>query len=73
MGSLEKSIKDEVLANWLEEEFKNINTKYTYLAALRLFKKNLGIDDLGNYLKDKPNVIFDLKKFLTNLHQRLGG
>ena len=54
MGNRKKPINDKILANWLEVEFKNNNTKYTYLAAISLFKKVLGIKDLSDYLKDNP-------------------
>ena len=67
MALVKKSVKDKILADWLDEEFKNKNTKYTYLAALRFFFFFFGIDDLREYLKNSPKVISDLKKFLLNL------
>jgi hypothetical protein len=34
------------------------------------FKKNLGIDDLGEYLKNKPNALADFKTFAQSLNAR---
>ena len=70
MGSIKKPINEKILANWLKVEFKNNNTKYTYLAALRLFKKVLGIEYLSDYLKGNPNVILDLRTFLIHLDNK---
>jgi len=67
MTIMKKPVKDKILADWFDEEFKNNNTKCTYRAALRFFKKNLGIADLGDYLKSAPDVISNLKKFLLSI------
>jgi len=67
MGRPRKPIVDETVAKWLKEEFKAEKTRTTYLAALRKFKKNLGIKDLGEYLKGEPDVTSDLRKFLVSL------
>lgn len=49
MSETKQLVADETLTNWIEEEFRNINTKYTYRAALKLFKRKMKIEDLGDY------------------------
>ncbi|MEJ2242329.1 MAG: hypothetical protein P8Y18_09330, partial [Candidatus Bathyarchaeota archaeon] len=56
-----KPITDPTLKKWLNE-FNNKNTKRQYCSAMRLFKKNLGIDDLGTYLESKPDAEADIRK-----------
>ncbi len=70
MNKTKQLALDETLTSWIEEEFRNANTKNSYRAALNLFKKTMKIKDLGEYLKSKPDVIVDLKKFLNNLKGR---
>ena len=65
-----KPIKDETLKRWLSESFKNEGTRKAYCAALRAFKKNLDIEDLGEYLKTKPDVNTDLRRFLVSMDGR---
>lgn len=60
------SKNDAVLEEWLQE-FKKTTTQATYRSALRMFKKKLGIKDLGEYLKSEPNVVADIRKFLGTL------
>ena len=50
-----KPITDPTLKTWITE-FSNKNTKRQYCSALRLFKKNLGIEDLSQYLKSEPDT-----------------
>jgi len=57
---------DAVLEEWLQE-FKKHSTQATYRSALRMFKKKLGIKDLGEYVKNEPNVVADVRKFLGAL------
>lgn len=61
-----KPIQDAALEEWLQE-FKRETTQRTYLSALRKFKKMLGIEDLGEYVKNSPNVVADVRKFLASL------
>lgn len=65
-----KPITDKSLKNWLENSFKNQGTKRAYTAALRAFKKNLGIDDLSEYLQSGPDANNDLRRFLSSLDGR---
>ena len=66
MVAPKKEIKDQVLKEWLTE-FTNTNTKQGYLAAVRKFKKNLGIKSLDEYLKNSPDATEDIKRFLISL------
>jgi integrase len=61
-----QSILDPELAEWLQE-FKSFNTRKVYRTGLRKFKKTLGIDDLGEYMKNNPDVTGDVRKFLLSL------
>lgn len=63
-------INDLTLKSWLETNFKSKATKNVYASALRGFKKTLGINDLGEYLQDSPDVETDLRKFLNSLDGR---
>ncbi len=56
---------DSVLEKWLSDF--GPSTANTYFYALQKFKKNLGIDDLGEYLESKPNVLTDFKTFAQSL------
>lgn len=58
--------EDAVLEKWLEE-FKRETTRKTYFFALNNFKKRLGIADLGAYVKNKPDVVADVRTFLAKL------
>lgn len=69
MGREKKEIQDESLKSWMQE-FKKETTKGTYVAALRKFKKELEIKDLGEYVKNSPNVSADVRKFLASLDDR---
>lgn len=66
MAREKKPIADETLAKWLEE-FKKETTRKAYTSALRKFKRELNVDDLGEYLKSKPDGVADLRKFLDSL------
>ena len=68
-GRPRKEISDPILKKWLGE-FKNGSTKKVYCSALRVFKKNLGIRDLGEYLKSEPDTTGDIKKFLNSFDGR---
>ena len=57
---------DPTLNEWLQE-FKSANTQRSYRTGLRSFKKLLNIEDLGEYLKGKPEVSADIRKFLSQL------
>ena len=61
-----KPITDSTLKAWLTE-FNNKNTKRQYCSAMRLFKKNLGIEDLGQYLKSEPDTAVDIRKFIFSM------
>jgi integrase len=60
---------DHLLAKWLQE-FKSNSTKKVYRAALRKFKKNVGIVDLDKYMKDSPDTTADIKKFLISMEDK---
>lgn len=64
-----KPITDPVLKEWLGE-FSNRNTKRQYCSAMRLFKNNLGIEDLGEYLKSKPDAATDIRKFIFSMDKK---
>jgi len=64
-----KQIRDQILKDWLTE-FNNKNTRQNYVAALRKFKKNLGIESLDEYMRNKPDATKDMKKFLQSLNGR---
>ena len=64
-----KPVKDETLKHWLTE-FKNKTTRQVYCSALRVFKKNLEIEDLGEYLKSEPDGITDIRLFVSSLEGR---
>ena len=55
-----------MLNDWLQE-FKSINTQRAYRTGLRNFKKLLGIEDLGEYLKNGPDVTVDIRTLLSKL------
>jgi integrase len=57
---------NEVLDKWLNE-FKSPSTKTTYRFALKKFQRTLGIDDLGAYVKSKPDALNDMRRFLKAL------
>ncbi|MCK4884612.1 hypothetical protein KAS24_00950, partial [Candidatus Bathyarchaeota archaeon] len=59
-------ITDETFKNWING-FKKQKTKNAYSTGLRTFKKNLGIEDLGEYLKGNIDAIEDLKRFSVSL------
>ncbi len=65
-----KPINDSTLKNWLETNFKSKATRNVYTSAMRAFKRNLGINDLGDYLQGKPDVDTDLRTFLRSLDGR---
>ena len=65
-----KPIKDKTIKKWLTDNFIKETTKKSYLAALRAFKNNLNIQDLGEYLQTKPNADEDLRRFLVSLKGR---
>lgn len=69
MAGSKKQVQDETLTEWLSE-FKKETTQRTYLSALKKFKKLLGIEDLGEYVKAGPNVVADARKFLAALDGR---
>ena len=69
MVAPKKEIHDQVLKDWMQE-FTNKNTKQGYLAALRKFKKNLGIKSLDEYIKQTPNATEDIKHFLITLKDK---
>ncbi len=56
---------DSELENWLSEFSKK--TAHTYKSALKKFKRNLGIEDMGVYLQGDPDVLEDFKKFANSL------
>jgi len=64
-----KPISDPVLKEWLTE-FSNKNTKRQYCSAIRLFKKNLGIEDLGKYLKSEPDAVADIRRFISSMDEK---
>ena len=64
-----KPIRDKTLKKWLTD-FKNKSTRANYCSALRAFKKNLNITDLGEYLESEPEPTEDIKKFLSSLDGR---
>jgi len=55
--------EDVMLESWLRE-FRKETTQVTYRSALRKFKKVLGIEDLGEYVKSGPDAINDIRTFL---------
>ena len=59
--------RDETLKKWMEE-FSKETTKKTYVCALNIFKKKLGIADLGEYLKGSPDIANDVRRFLSALN-----
>jgi len=61
-----KPITDPTLKQWLTE-FNNKKTKSQYCSVLRLFKRNLGIEDLGEYLKSEPDATADIRKFISSM------
>ena len=69
MANLLDTIQDPTLRKWLSE-FKNEYTQGSYRTGLRCFKEKLGIEDLGEYLKSKPDVVGDVRKFLEALEGR---
>jgi len=58
---------DETLRKWLGE-FSKESTRTTYACALNMFKKNLNITDLGKYLSSSPDVVADIRSFLSSLN-----
>jgi len=58
---------DVTLRKWMEE-FSKDTTKKTYVCALNIFKRKLGIADLGEYLKAGPDIVNDVRRFLTALN-----
>ena len=70
MGRPRNPIIDPTLKDWLETNFPNKSTKKTYLSALRLFKQNLNIKNLGKYLKEGPDADNDIKRYLSSLNER---
>jgi integrase len=58
---------DKTLRKWMEE-FSKETTKKTYVCALNIFKRKLGIADLGEYLKASPDIVNDVRRFLTALN-----
>jgi len=58
---------DITLRKWMEE-FSKETTKKTYVCALNIFKRKLGIKDLGEYLKAGPDIVNDVRRFLTALN-----
>ncbi len=62
-----KEVKDRALKKWLEE-FNGTSTRKSYLSALRKFKNNLGIEDLGEYLQSNPDTTADIKRFIVSLN-----
>jgi integrase len=69
MSPAKKQIQDTVVKEWLQE-FRKETTQRSYLSALRKFKKELDITDLDEYVKNKPKVIADIRKFLMALEGR---
>ena len=67
MVAPKKPIQDQILKDWLDE-FNNKNTRQNYVAALRKFKKNLGIESLDDYMENKPDAAKDMKRFLNSLN-----
>ena len=65
-----KPITDQTIKKWLTENFTKETTQKSYLAALRSFKKNLNIKDMGEYIESKPDAIIDIKRFLVSLKGR---
>ena len=65
-----KPINDSTLKNWLSSNFKNKSTRNVYTSAMRAFKEALGIEDLGKYLQNNPDVESDLRTFLSSLDGR---
>lgn len=63
-------IKDQVLKNWLETNFRNKSTIKTYKAALNLFKKSLNIQELKDYTSSNPDADHDIKQFLNAIQER---
>ena len=59
---------DSELENWLGEFSKK--TAHTYNSALKKFKRNLEIEDLGEYLQNDPDALEDFKKFANSLADR---
>lgn len=64
-----KPVNDDALKQWLTE-FKNKKTRQVYCSALRAFKKNLKIEDLGEYLKSEIDGSTDIKLFVSSLEGR---
>jgi len=56
---------ESVLQKWLSDF--GPSTAQTYYYALQKFKKNLGIDDLGEYLESELDILADFKKFAQSL------
>ncbi len=59
---------DSELENWLGEFSKK--TAHTYNSALKKFKRNLEIEDFGDYLRNEPDALEDFKKFAYSLADR---
>ncbi len=62
-------ITDKTFKKWIDG-FKKQKTKSAYATGLRTFKKNLGIEDLGEYLESNPDTIEDLKKFSVSIEDK---
>lgn len=58
--------QDQTLKKWLAE-FKKGTTTRTYRSALKRFKKEIDITDLGVYVKNDPDVVADARAFLAAL------
>ena len=69
MSPSKKTVSDQLLDKWLQE-FRTKNTRKVYVSALRNFKKAIGIEDLGEYVNDSPDVATDIRKFLLSLEGR---
>jgi len=69
MARPRKPITDPTLKHWLGE-FSNKNTKRQYLSAMRLFKKNLEIEDLGKYIKSEPDAATDIRRFIVSMEDK---
>jgi integrase len=63
------SKKDEFLEDWLQE-FKADSTRRVYRAGLVKFKDAIGIEDLGTYVKDSPDVESHMRKLLVSLENK---
>jgi integrase len=60
------SKNDEFLEEWLRE-FKSKSTRKVYRAGIRDYAKKLNIEDLENYVKDSPEVVEDIRRYLNLL------